>query len=205
MRKGNPTMSTEYNPEIHTWFCAIEAAETWRDVEAKPPKGKRPRVKRPKVKRPKKTSDLSPLVKLLCSGASVPEAVREELEDLLTRHRLKATGNRRPLYAVSESEVDARTLMWFVKDFRSQRNFPRGAITKDEMKRATAVMQARASARGQANKNFDGMTAARDLREERIETYADYYGITDLKQFKNALEGKLGSINRIKSRKLQNE
>jgi hypothetical protein len=153
------------------------------------------------VKRPKKTSDLSPLVKLLCSGASVPEAVREDLADLLMRHRLRATGNRRPLYAVSESEVDARTLMWFVKDFRSQRNFPRGAITKDEMKRAIAVMQARASARGQANKNFDGMTAARDLREERISTYADYYGIRDLKQFKNALEGKLGSINRMKSTK----
>jgi hypothetical protein len=69
------------------------------------------------------------------------------------------------------------------------------------MKPAIAVMQARASERVQANRKFDGMTAARDLREELIETYADYYGIRDVAEFKNALEGRLGSINRIKINK----
>lgn len=177
-------MSIDYDFELLKWMGAIEAADTWCDS----PGGSR-----------KKASDLRPLMKLLCSGDGVPEAAREHLKDLLMRHRLKATGTRTPSYTGSDSEAHAHGLMEAVADFRSQPNFPRGRITKDEMTHAIAVMQKRASARGQANKNFDGMTAARDLREEIIETYADYYGIRNLKEFKNALEGKHGPINRIKA------
>ncbi|MET4455565.1 hypothetical protein [Bradyrhizobium sp. RT3b] len=171
--------------ELLRWLHAIEVADTWRDLD-------------PGDAGPKKAGDLNLLAGLMCSGTGVPEGAREQLADLLTRHRLKAKGSRTPRYTVSESELDARVLMDFVADFRSQPHFPRGPIKKEEMRRAIQVKQLREKARGQANKKFDGKKAAGDLREEIIRTYADYYGL-NFEQFKNALDGKHGSINRRKS------
>ncbi len=80
----------------------------------------------------------------------------------------------------------------------------RGPYTKDEIEKAVKVMQQRAKAAGRGYRNIDGKRAAKELREQRyrdyFNAYTNYYSFNDreCKQFKSALSGKHGPINRIK-------
>ena len=167
--------------ETQRWLIAIEAADTWVD---------------PSERDVKKTGDLEPLAALFRSGAPVPPSVRELLADLLSRHRLRSTTQRIPASRLSESQVDAQVLAEFAAEFRRQKNWPRGPITKAEMDAAVKVLQARAKAAGRGHRKFGGKMAARQLREERLAAFADYYFL-DRKKFRHAVSGSYGPIVRM--------
>ncbi|MCK1284099.1 hypothetical protein IVB41_09145 [Bradyrhizobium sp. 44] len=130
--------------------------------------------------------DRAGLIKLLRSGDAMPEVARQRLADEFenkSRH--------------VEAAADAELYQEFVSDFKSSPHRLAGPITKSETDRAVKVMQERTKAEGRANVRPDGRKAATMLRDEQTRAYAAYYGL-NFRRFKNVMDGKDGSANRMK-------
>jgi hypothetical protein len=131
------------------------------------------------------------LLDALRFNTPLSEHQRRILIDLVLRHGIAAPTTSRPP-SKQELEIATQVLAKFADEFRRQPNWRRGPITKAEIDVAVKIMQRRA---GRAGLKFDGRTAAKTLREERLAAFADYYGLS-VKELEAAVLGKHGSINR---------
>jgi hypothetical protein len=138
------------------------------------------------------------LLEALRSGAPLSHHQRQILIGLIGRHGLRPPRPAPRPPSALDTQINAQVLAQFADEFHRQ-NWPHGPITKAEMDAAVEVMKRRAKAAGRAGIIFDGKTVAKTLREERLELFADYYGLT-VKELEAAVLGKHGSINRAKKK-----
>jgi hypothetical protein len=171
----------DFDSDDLRWMDAILQADKWRPHE--------------RFSSAKLTGDLRPLAKLFRDRIPISAIISGFLADLFERHRLSSISNKTPVYTKSDKQISAMALQEEVDEFKKHIRW-KGPITKPEMEEAVRHSKRRAKKAGRANVTVDAKQAAVRLREELISRAARYYGYRP-KEFRNALEGKAGTINRL--------